>query len=265
MLNRNMIKALFFDIDGTLVSFRTHRIPKATVQALTCAKNKGVEIYISTGRPYPLINNINEIEHLIDGYITANGSYCFCGNKIISCSPISPEDVRSVIRKADEMNFACMIVGEEDLTMYNSNTKVDRIFKEMLDVSDLGEDVSLEKVLKQRILQLTPVITEQEEREILPLLERVMSSRWCPDFADITAKGVSKAKGLNEIVHWRGFDLSQTMAFGDGGNDIAIVKEAGIGVAMGNANDSLKEVADYVTSSVDDDGIFNALKHFGVI
>lgn len=66
-----MIKALFFDIDGTLVSFRTHRIPKSTVQALTCAKDKGVEIYISTGRPYPLINNIHEIGHLIDGYITA--------------------------------------------------------------------------------------------------------------------------------------------------------------------------------------------------
>lgn len=164
------------------------------------------------------INNIHEIGHLIDGYITANGSYCFCGNKIISCSPISQEDVRSVIRKADEMNFACMIVGEKDLTMYNSNEKVDRIFKEMLDVSDLGEDVSLEKVLKQRILQLTPIITEQEEGELLPLLQNVVSSRWCPDFADI-----------------------------------------------GNANDSLKEVADYVASSVDDDGIFNALKYLGVI
>lgn len=260
-----MIKALFFDIDGTLVSFRTHRIPKSTVQALTCAKDKGVEIYISTGRPYSLINNIHEIGHLIDGYITANGSYCFCGNKIISCSPISQEDVRSVIRKADEMNFACMIVGEKDLTMYNSNEKVDRIFKEMLDVSDLGEDVSLEKVLKQRILQLTPIITEQEEGDLLPFLQNVVSSRWCPNFADITAKGVSKAKGLNEIAHWREFDMSQTMAFGDGGNDIAIVKAAGIGVAMGNANDSLKEVADYVASSVDDDGIFNALEYFGVI
>lgn len=178
-----MIKALFFDIDGTLVSFRTHRIPKSTVQA----KDKGVEIYISTGRPYPLINNIHEIGHLIDGYITANGSYCFCGNKIISCSPISQEDVRSVIRKADEMNFACMIVGEKDLTMYNSNEKVDRIFKEMLDVSDLGEDVSLKKVLKQRILQLTPIITEQEEGELLPLrcIEQMVSgfcghhSKWC--------------------------------------------------------------------------------------
>lgn len=260
-----MIKALFFDIDGTLVSFKTHKIPQSTVEAITMAKNMGIKVYISTGRPRQLIDNINEISHLVDGYITVNGAYCFEKEEIISFHPIPEANVRKILSLANEMNFACMIVGEKDLKMYNSNEKVDRIFKEMLDVSDLGENVLLEKVLKQRILQLTPIITEQEEGELLPLLQNVVSSRWCPDFADITAKGVSKAKGLNEISHWRGFHLYQTMAFGDGGNDIAIVKEAGIGVAMGNANDSLKEVADYVTSSVDDDGIFNALKHFHVI
>lgn len=260
-----MIKALFFDIDGTLVSFKTHKIPQSTVEAITMAKNMGIKVYISTGRPRQLIDNINEISHLVDGYITVNGAYCFEKEEIISFHPIAEANVRKILSLANEMNFACMIVGEKDLKMYNSNEKVDRIFKDMLNVSDLGEDVLLEKVLKQRILQLTPIITEQEESELLPLLQNVVSSRWCPDFADITAKGVSKAKGLNEISHWRGFHLSQTMAFGDGGNDIAIVKEAGIGVAMGNANDSLKEVADYVTSSVDDDGIFNALKHFHVI
>ena len=55
------------------------------------------------------------------------------------------------------------------------------------------------------------------------------------------------------------------MAFGDGGNDISIIKKAGIGVAMGNAGDNLKEVADYITTSVDEDGVKNALAHFGVI
>ena len=59
--------------------------------------------------------------------------------------------------------------------------------------------------------------------------------------------------------------MGETMAFGDGGNDISIIKEAGIGVAMGNAGEEVKEIADYVTSSVDDDGVKNALLHFGVI
>ena len=55
------------------------------------------------------------------------------------------------------------------------------------------------------------------------------------------------------------------MAFGDGGNDLSIIREAGVGVAMGNSNDILLENADYITTSVDDDGVYNALKHFGVI
>lgn len=56
-----MIKALFFDIDGTLVSFKTHQIPESTVEALTLAKEKGIKVFISTGRPFPLINNLDAI------------------------------------------------------------------------------------------------------------------------------------------------------------------------------------------------------------
>ena len=55
------------------------------------------------------------------------------------------------------------------------------------------------------------------------------------------------------------------MAFGDGGNDSSMIKAAGIGVAMGNAIDSLKKEADYTTASVDDDGVLNALRHFGLL
>ena len=66
------------------------------------------------------------------------------------------------------------------------------------------------------------------------------------------------------IAHF-GIKLEETMAFGDGGNDIDMLKHAGIGVAMGNAGDNVKEIADYITTSVDDDGITNALKHFNVI
>ena len=60
-------------------------------------------------------------------------------------------------------------------------------------------------------------------------------------------------------------DTQNTIAFGDGGNDTSMIKAAGIGVAMGNALESLKEVADYTTTSVDDDGVLNALRHFNLI
>ena len=69
-----MTKALFFDIDGTLVSFKTHAIPASTIEALKRAKANGVKIYISTGRPFLFINNLGQIASLIDGYRTNNGA-----------------------------------------------------------------------------------------------------------------------------------------------------------------------------------------------
>ena len=92
-----------------------------------------------------------------------------------------------------------------------------------------------------------------------------VSGRWHPEFTDITALEADKGKGLVAMAQYSGFNVDETMAFGDGGNDISIIRQAGIGVAMGNANESAKEAADYVTSSVDEDGIKNALVHFGII
>ena len=87
-----MIKALFFDIDGTLVSFKTHEIPVSTIEALTAAKAKGIHIFISTGRPRVIINNLSALQerNLIDGYITMNGAYCFVEDTVTYYSNLSP-------------------------------------------------------------------------------------------------------------------------------------------------------------------------------
>lgn len=174
-------------------------VPDSTIQALTAAKSKGIEIYISTGRPYTLINNIKAIEHLIDGYITANGAYCFIGNDVISCSPIPFEEVDFIIKKSEAMNFACMVVGEKDYSMIHPNPKAELLFKEMLNVLDIGTNTPISKVLKQPILQLTPFITEEQEMRLKSSLQHIESSRWCAEFADFTAKGVNiKPKGYKK-------------------------------------------------------------------
>ena len=89
-----------------------------------------------------------------------------------------------------------------------------------------------------------------------------VSGRWHPEFTDITAREADKGKGIQAIARYKGFDPARTIAFGDGGNDLSMILQAGIGVAMGNATPQLKQHADYITTSVDDDGILNALKHF---
>ena len=256
------IKALFFDIDGTLVSFKTHKMPDSAIKAIAMAKERGIKVFISTGRPRQLIDNIGEISHLVDGYITVNGAYCFDNGGIISFNPIPEVEVRKVLALADEMNFACMVVGENDLVMYNDNKKANRIFRQLLDVHGLNGTELIESVLMQPILQLTPIISRDDENLLMQSLLNCKSCRWHLDFTDITINKANKGMGLSAIISRHGIKREETMAFGDGENDISIIRNAGIGIAMGNSNESLKINADYITDSVDNDGIYNALQYF---
>ena len=112
---------------------------------------------------------------------------------------------------------------------------------------------------------MTPFITEEEEREIRPSIPTCEIGRWYPAFADITAKGDTKQKGIDEIIRYFDIRLEDTMAFGDGGNDISMLRHAAIGVAMGQAEKDVKAAADYVTAPIDEDGISKAMIHFGII
>lgn len=92
-----------------------------------------------------------------------------------------------------------------------------------------------------------------------------VSGRWHPEFTDNTAKTAGNGQGMKAIAKHKGFDPTRTIAFGDGGDDLSMILQAGTGVAMANATDTLKQTADYITDSVDEGGIQNALKHFQVI
>ena len=261
-----MIKALFFDIDGTLVSFKTHVIPASTIEALTLAHEKGIQIFIATGRPTLIINNLGELQSrgLIDGYITMNGGYCYVGDKIIYKSPIPETDVHTMARISKEKGYACIFVGEHDAWVCQPNDPLRQIFYDFLGVKKFPE-VGFEEAISHEIYQMTPFFSAEDERIIAPQMPQSEFGRWYPTFVDITAKGNTKQNGIDEFIKHFGFKLEETMAFGDGGNDIGMLRHAGIGIAMGNAKDDVKASADYVTDSVDEDGIFNAMKHFGII
>ncbi len=257
--------ALFFDIDGTLVSFQTHQIPPSTILALTQAKANGHRVFIATGRPPLIITNLGAIEHLIDGYITINGALCFIGPDVVSCKDIPKEAVLTVVNDAKEKNYGLIVVGERDVAVLDPQGEVDRIFRGKLAVENLNQAKPLDGVLQQRILQLTPFFKEAYEPDLMARIPTCTSGRWNPDFTDITAKGADKGEGIKTLAKHLGLDIRYTMAFGDGGNDASMIKTAGIGVAMGNAIEALKNVAHYTTSSVDDDGILKALRHFGLV
>lgn len=257
--------ALFFDIDGTLVSFKTHRIPESTVRALTLVKQNGSQVYIATGRPPLIISNLSQIEHLIDGYITTNGALCYIGNEIVLYQPISKTDVNTCVQDSINKRYGLIVVGRDKVAVLDPTGDVDRIFRLYLDVKEFNEPSPLEEVLKQDILQLTAFVGADYETNLLSRMPDCISGRWHPEFTDITANGADKGKGIIAIAAHKGFDPTQTIAFGDGGNDLSMIIQAGTGVAMANATDTLKLHADYITDSVDEDGILNALRHFNVI
>lgn len=258
-----MIKAIFFDIDGTLVSFNTHRLPESTVRALGILREKGIKVFIATGRQLQSINNLGDLE--FDGYVTLNGGYCLVGKeRVIYKREIPAEDIQALIRYQEtEEPFPCSLVEEDGIYL---NYK-DKAVEEMFGLIHFPEPLSrpLRENGGKPVYQLIAFFPVCREERILSVLPHCEATRWNPLFADVVPKGSSKAVGIDKMIEYFGISLDETMAFGDGGNDAAMLRHAGIGVAMGNAGDDAKEAADYVTDSVDDDGIWNALRHFNVI
>ena len=261
-----MNKALFFDIDGTLVSFKTHEVPESTIEALQKAHDRGNKIFISTGRPYQIINNLGPLQQrgLIDGYITMNGAYCFIGDNVLYKSPIPQETVKNVAEISRREGFPTIFVGEKSIKVCQPDEEVRKIFYEFLHVEILPV-ATFDEVVDIETYQMTPFFTTEFEPKIRPYLNQCELNRWYPTFVDITAKGNTKAHGIKVILDHLHLSVDDAMAFGDGGNDIPMLLAAGTGIAMGNSDDKVKAAADYVTTSVDDYGITNALQRFGLI
>lgn len=201
-----MIKALFFDIDGTLVSFNTHEIPSSALSAITEAKAKGIKIFIATGRPKAIINNLSALQKqsLIDGYITMNGGYCFVGDEVIYKHSIPTEDVKTLAALSDEKGFPCIFVAEHTVAVCNPNELVNQIFHEFLHVDILPVQTTAEAT-QTEIFQMTPFITTEDEN-ILPLL-RTASPDAGFRHSQMLWQKVSVSKGIDKIIRHFGIRL----------------------------------------------------------
>ena len=125
--------------------------------------------------------------------------------------------------------------------------------------------VSMDELMQREIYQLTAFFSQEAEPEVMRQMPHCTATRWYPTFADVVAKGVEKCVGLEVMGAYFDIRPEEMMAIGDGGNDISMLRYAGIGVAMGNSDEEVKQAADYVTSSIDEGGVAQALHHFGII
>lgn len=258
-----MVKAIFFDIDGTLVSFNTHVVPQSTRESIRLLREKGIKIFIATGRRLEAINNVGDLE--FDGYITLNGAYCLVGKEnVIYKHSIPAGDIESMLNYQETVeDFPAAIVQDQAIFMNYRDDAVDKIF-EMLNFPE-PPIRPLREVADKEVYQVIAFFREKHEEKIMAAMPHCESTRWNPLFSDVVPKGSSKSVGIDKIREYFDLSLEDTMAFGDGGNDIQMLRHVALGVAMGNAGDEVKQAADYVTDSVDNDGIWKALKNFGVL
>ena len=256
-------KIIFFDIDGTLVSFDTHSIPASAKTAINQLKNKDIKVVISTGRAFCDINNLEDLE--FDGYIASNGTYCVdTKGEIIAQHQLSKESLKRLALYLDEKPFCCEFITNRG-NFINFHHDVLNSLSELVNIP-IPPIKAVSEIIEYDVFQLGVFVDVEREIELMNnVLTDCNSSRWHPVFTDITVKNCDKSTGVDCFLAYFGIEKDCSMAFGDGGNDISMLKHVAIGVAMGNANDDVKAAADYVADPIDKDGIFNALRHFKII
>lgn len=257
-----MIKAIFFDIDGTLVSFRTHEISVKSLETLRSLRKNGVKLFIASGRHFRLMDNLGEFS--FDGYICMNGALIYDRGEVVYRHPIDRNDALAVADIADRNRIPCALFSENRLGMNFQNGKTMEIFK-MIRLPQ-PPIIPLREYAMEPVYQYTIFVNgEMEKRYLQPVLKHAFSTRWHPEFTDIIPENLSKAEGIEHVISMYGISRDEVMAFGDGGNDVEMLEYAGIGVAMGNAVPDVQKRADYVTGSVDDEGVTMAVRHFGLL
>lgn len=257
-----MTKAIFFDIDGTLLSFTSHQMSASTLAALHTLRERGIKLFLATGRHKSMIRPVLDL-FPFDGCITLNGQFCFCGDTILRSVPLHPDDVAYLAKVTQKGAFPCLFL-EEDHTYINLISPECNVFPEQLSIPLPPVEDPI-RAKEHNLYQVVAFLKKENEHLLTEHTHHLIPMRWHPDFIDVIAAGGGKDLGMDALLEHFSLSLEDTMAFGDGENDLPMLRHAAIGIAMGNANEVVKAQADYITTSVDEDGVVQALKHFGLI
>lgn len=260
-----MIKGIFFDVDGTLVPAHGNALSDPLRTDLLALRANGVKLFICTGRAKQDLISTGMLRDLVfDGYITLNGQCCFDDKEVYRDLPICQEDLERAceVLRANP-HIAALMEGNGVSYLNQVTPRVVKVFEFLhTKIYDLQPP---EWMLTEKVYQFVPLIDPSEEHLFLPVMPHCTSTRWHPEGLDILPKGGSKAEGIRATMERFGLTAEEIMAFGDGENDASMLSMAGVSVAMGNSIQHIKELADYITGSVHEDGVCQALRHFGLL
>lgn len=259
-----MIKAIFFDIDGTMADAETHRPSPKTIRALNELHQRGMKLFIATGR-HTMVRAQSYILDLFpevfDGFVGMNGLFCHLADgRSFHKTPFSPGDARAIEQHAIKGGIPYMILEENRIYVREKN--------EIVDCFNAAVGLPLPEVAATppdygNIYMFTFYGEFGKEND--GKLPECSVMRWADGASDIVPKGGGKHIGMLAALNYFGLTREECMAFGDEGNDIQMLETAGVGVAMGNARPDVKAAADFVTLNCEDDGIYAALKHYQLI
>lgn len=275
-----MSKYLFFDMDGTLISPTTRHIPESAVKGIRKAMEIGHKCFICTGRSFHLGNEYDDELH-IPGMVFCNGAGIAYDGRILSTIDINQDLVYKMMEITDYLGGDYSLLTRE--FMYKNeksylksasnwgsryeNLTTEEIFRKR-GVKFMG-DYHGEPVQKMDIYFTQQMIADIFFARVPDSLQLVLAGGYYSGTGnrggEITAAGVNKGAGIRKVLELFGGNVDDCYGFGDSNNDIGMMETVGHSIAMGNGAQNIKDMCEYVTTGADEDGIWNALVHYGLI
>lgn len=270
-MNNTIPRAAFFDIDGTLVPYDTRHISQTDCEAIEDLRRQGTLIFIVTGRH---ICDIDNIPFPVNGAVCGNGALTYivkdgCANfherdrfVLVEDHPVPRQQAIDIARIIADKRIPSS-ASTATTTLFGNQTQKALEFIQHVNMPSPRNGDILEAALKERIYSFCPFVSPEEEETLFKdVLSELDTSRWCNEYCDINVKGLDKVLGIKKILGTYHIEPADIIAFGDGINDIGMLKFAGRGIAMGTATDEVKSVANYITASANDCGVSKWLSFF---
>ena len=278
----NTAKYIFLDVDGTLFSPKLGDIPESANEALALARKAGHRIFLCTGRSLAEVSRYLNAD--VDGFILGAGAMIYADRKRIYDHPFPTADVtriKKIIRR-NNLGYCleggagayCDEKGYEALLWYFSGgvedrqTRIEKCMENGTYPEKFGseENDSIYKICAYGPdwePEYEALGKDLESPYILTKVHEDKEEHFC--IGEITDSRINKATGVEKVLEHYNAEAFQAYGFGDSANDIPMLKACGHGIAMGNGADVIKEIADYITTDILDNGIWNAFVHYGLI
>ena len=247
------VKIIFFDIDGTLIDIGAEQMSQKTAEALRRLKERGILLCIATGRPRMTLPHFEGIT--FDAYLTFNGSYCFDRDGIIFSNPIPHGDAETILRNAARIGRPISIATADRIASNGRDTDLDDYYTLAHLKLEVSED--FDTVAREKIYQMMVGCREEEYDAIMKDAPNARITAWWHRAADIIPADGGKGVAVQKVLEHYHLDRSQALAFGDGNNDIEMLRAVGTGIAMGNGSAQVKAAADGVCGCASEDGIYH--------